>query len=71
MIDPISAKTQPVFTESYKEWNPFFNQFLHPVEDKQKKQIIESLTLELSRQIQHHLKKMKEHYKKLREDNKK
>ena len=67
----MSAKTQPVFTETYKEWNPFFNQFPHPLEDKQKKEIIESLTLEISRQIQHHLKKMKEHYKKLREDHKK
>lgn len=67
MIEPLHSTTS-VYKESFPQWKPFFDQFSHPVEEKQKKEIIESLTLEIARQIQHHLKKMKEHYKKLREE---
>ena len=70
MIEPIYRQALPNI-ESHKAWAPFFDTFSHPIEDHQKKQIIDGLSYELARQIQHHLKKMKEHYRKLREENKK
>jgi hypothetical protein len=69
MIEPINRQAPPNI-QTHKAWAPFFDKFSHLVEDQQKK-IIDGLTFELARQIQHHLKKMKEHYRKLREDNKK
>jgi len=67
MIDPIRLQT-PIQQENFQEWKPFFETFAHPVEDAQKKEIIDNLTLEIAKQIQHHLKKMKEHYRKLRQE---
>jgi hypothetical protein len=69
MIKPIDRQPLPGI-ESPKAWAPFFNAFSYPVEDQQKKQILDGLSFELARQIQHHLKKMKEHYRKLREEHK-
>jgi hypothetical protein len=67
MIDPIRLQT-PIHKEISQEWKPFFETFAHPVENDQKKEMIDNLTLEIARQIQHHLKKMKEHYRKLRQE---
>lgn len=68
MIPPVQPFTSNPPKEPFQDWSPFFNTFSTPVENDQKKEIIASMTNELSRMIQHHLKKMKEHYKKLRED---
>lgn len=67
MIEPIDRPTLQ-HNESPAAWEPFFKAFSHPVEDQQKKQILDGLSFELARQIQHHLQKMKEHYRKLREE---
>lgn len=64
----LHKKPFPPLSSNENSWNSFFSQFNIEPSDEERKEMTRHFTQELTRMIQHHMHKMIEAYKKMREE---